>query len=375
MRFVTDTSQGFTFSGGNVGIGTTNPLYALDVIVSGTGPIARFNNGSDNTGCTLSVGGILTCTSDARLKKNIADSDYGLDEIMKLRPVDFNWKSQSAGSQKTIGFIAQDVAGVLPQLVITDANGYQELNTIGMVPVIVKGMQEQQSQITAISNSQFLISNQIQNSNDQILKLSDANISTGDKINIIGQALNDLQNQNGNLKMENDNAKLKMNELQKTIAILEDQMKLLTETNQAVIDFAKVFDPKTMVMKDSLGNLDLGEGQLEAGGIVAGAFTVKMVDSEKKTIGTADLHIYRDENADGTDDNYPGNDGKSIEVKTKAVSDSAKIFVTPQGNAGSSVWVEKIFDANSQMFTGFKIHSAEAVTNDIKIDWFIVESR
>src|SRR3989344_5839160 len=57
---------------GNVGIGTTGPLYTLDVKASGTGVIARFN--SDNsTGCTLADGGTISCSSDISLKKNIED--------------------------------------------------------------------------------------------------------------------------------------------------------------------------------------------------------------------------------------------------------------------------------------------------------------
>ncbi|MBI4091414.1 tail fiber domain-containing protein, partial [candidate division WWE3 bacterium] len=133
---------------GNVGIGTTGPSYTLDVKSSGTN-IARFN-GSNSTGCTLSDGGIIACSSDINLKKNITDLEYGLDSLMSLHPVSFNWKSENDDSSKSLGFIAQEVEQVIPKLVSTDTNGYKELNTIGLVPVLVKGLQEQRQDILGI---------------------------------------------------------------------------------------------------------------------------------------------------------------------------------------------------------------------------------
>ena len=143
---VTATS---TFSG-NVGIGTTAPAYALDVKATGaTGIVARFNN--DNTSCLFNADGTISCSSDARLKKNVEDLDYGLNEIMALRPVAFNWNTDADGAGKGISFIAQEVETILPKLVMTDpANGYKSLNTIGLVPVLAKAIQDQQKEIEAL---------------------------------------------------------------------------------------------------------------------------------------------------------------------------------------------------------------------------------
>src|SRR3989344_64230 len=133
---------------GNVGIGIS-PAYALDVLASGTGIIARFN--SDNaTGCTLADGGTISCSSDLKLKKNIIDISYGLIDLMKLRPVQYNWKTEDEGSTKSLGFIAQEVEIIIPKLIMTDENGNKQLNTIGMIPVLTKSIQEQQKQIDAL---------------------------------------------------------------------------------------------------------------------------------------------------------------------------------------------------------------------------------
>jgi hypothetical protein len=137
---------------GNVGIGTTDPQYSLDVLASGTGIIARFN--SDNSsGCTLADGGTISCSSDETLKKDIVDIDYGLEEVLELNPVTFRWNWNDSSDSKSLGFIAQDVEGVFPQLVTTGNDGLLTLNTTGMVPVLAKAIQEQQLEIDGLSSA------------------------------------------------------------------------------------------------------------------------------------------------------------------------------------------------------------------------------
>jgi len=52
--------------------------------------------------------------SDIRLKNNVENITNGLEIINKLRPVSFTWKNNN---KKTIGFIAQEVEEILPELV------------------------------------------------------------------------------------------------------------------------------------------------------------------------------------------------------------------------------------------------------------------
>jgi hypothetical protein len=159
--FSTDAAERFKIQdsalGGNViisnaslGIGV-DPTYALDVLATGTGIIARFQ--SDNaTGCTLADGGTITCTSDERMKKNIEDITYGLDTLRGLRPVLFNWNYEDDTTSKNLGFIAQEVEALVPKLIATDENGMKSLNTVAMVPILTKAIQEMDLQITDIQN-------------------------------------------------------------------------------------------------------------------------------------------------------------------------------------------------------------------------------
>lgn len=126
-------------AGGNVGIGTNAPAYALHVA-----------NGA------VAGAGAYVNTSDARLKKDIEPVAYGLDAIMKLKPVGFNWKDQTNDWQKQrqIGLVAQDVQSIIPE-VVSKAN--DEQGTLGLaygelVPVLIKAIQDQQAEIAELKN-------------------------------------------------------------------------------------------------------------------------------------------------------------------------------------------------------------------------------
>lgn len=85
-------------------------------------------------------------TSDARMKKGITNLNYGLSQIMQLRPVSFQWKDRKDG-QLNLGLIAQEVAEVIPEAVVKakDEATTMGLNYSSLVPVLIKAVQEQQT--------------------------------------------------------------------------------------------------------------------------------------------------------------------------------------------------------------------------------------
>ena len=68
---------------------------------------------------TIFSNGTTAGRSDIRLKKNIVDATPKLDNLMKLRVVNYEWK-QSINGSKEIGLIAQEVEEIFPNLVITE---------------------------------------------------------------------------------------------------------------------------------------------------------------------------------------------------------------------------------------------------------------
>jgi hypothetical protein len=126
----------YVSSGGNVGIGTTSPTYLL--YVAGT----------------AYASGAAGSLSDIRHKDKVQDLPAGaIDLVEQLRPVTFIWKKPTDDGMKgeQIGFIAQDVAKVLPSVVLTQNNAEKTLGLkyIEIIPVLTKAIQEQQAEIAA----------------------------------------------------------------------------------------------------------------------------------------------------------------------------------------------------------------------------------
>lgn len=131
-RFKTwnNVDQLYLDADGNVGIATTTPQEKL--VVAGN---AIF------TGNVTALS--VTETSDANLKENVTELVYGLDDIMKLRPVNFDYISNGRHS---IGFIAQEVKEIIPE-VVHGSEGSYSLNYSVMTSLLTKGIQQQQQQI------------------------------------------------------------------------------------------------------------------------------------------------------------------------------------------------------------------------------------
>ncbi|WNJ19200.1 tail fiber domain-containing protein [Pontibacter sp. G13] len=99
-------------------------------------------------------------TSDLRAKKDIQPIAYGLDAIMSLRPVSYQWMDRPNDGNR-LGFIAQEMMQVMPEVVashklvkdpVTGEMIRVEMERYGLryteiIPVMVKGMQEQQEVI------------------------------------------------------------------------------------------------------------------------------------------------------------------------------------------------------------------------------------
>jgi hypothetical protein len=111
---------------GNVGLGVVSPTQRLHV-----------------SGNILATGTITP--SDKRLKENIADINYGLKEVLQLRPVSYNWKSEPNG-KKVLGLIAQETLPITPEIVELPPSekDFYSMNYVQLVPVLIKAIQEQQ---------------------------------------------------------------------------------------------------------------------------------------------------------------------------------------------------------------------------------------
>jgi hypothetical protein len=184
-------------SGGNVGIGTSSPGSALEVVATGGGTcaiqgvnpngttapifqassittgstswyayVAQSGNGSAITTNTMFVygnGNIVNVNnsygtlSDIKLKENIVDATPKLDDILKLKVRNFNLIGDK---NKQIGFIAQEMEKIFPALIEETPDKDLDNNDLGtvtktiktsvLIPMLVKAIQELSQEVNEL---------------------------------------------------------------------------------------------------------------------------------------------------------------------------------------------------------------------------------
>ncbi len=123
---------------------------SLRMYINAAGSIGTTKNGTN-----------IYNASDIRLKRNIETIELGLDKILQLNPVKFNWVDGFAEDGKDmLGFIAQEVKDIIPEAV-EDFGGEDNIVEIGdlkvinplrinekfIIPVLVKSIQELKAEI------------------------------------------------------------------------------------------------------------------------------------------------------------------------------------------------------------------------------------
>ena len=92
-----------------------------------------------------------TTSSDERLKENIKEIPYGLEEVLKMKPVEYDWK-EKRGGKHDIGVIAQDIEKLIPEIIkenkdLKTKEDFKSVDYGKMVAVLIKAIQEQQKEI------------------------------------------------------------------------------------------------------------------------------------------------------------------------------------------------------------------------------------
>lgn len=181
IEFISKMSTSNT-RGTGVGVGSIEYLIDGESVIASSVSLLPITNNTINLGSTdnrwntvYATNGTIS-TSDATLKKDITGLHYGLKELMALKPVTFKWKDElTSTNQKVpedkkvtkIGFLAQDLAKVIPEVVqthswqITDEKKPAEFlpnKNLGvfysdLIPVTVKAIQEQQAQIEELKTA------------------------------------------------------------------------------------------------------------------------------------------------------------------------------------------------------------------------------
>ena len=125
-------------------------LWTADTSTNGTAYMEL--EASSTGGGDLTVKGDVIAygsPSDKKYKENIKPIESALDKAMKLQGVTFDWKDNDSilDIKEDIGFIAQDVQEVLPELVRENKKGNLSLRYQGITPILLEAIKELKAEI------------------------------------------------------------------------------------------------------------------------------------------------------------------------------------------------------------------------------------
>jgi len=156
-KFVSSTTATIAYSGYFVNNYTGDGVYSY-ANANNTTYKSIACSGSSGINFYVYSNGTYGTVSDQRLKKNIETTRDGyIDDVMKLRVVKYNWISDDDGTPKELGWIAQELEQVFPNLVQDsqpDENGdtRKEVKTSVLPFILLKAIQEQQAIIESFKS-------------------------------------------------------------------------------------------------------------------------------------------------------------------------------------------------------------------------------
>ena len=131
------------------GLSSQNIVFAFNN--SGSSTQVYYFNGNGTASATN-----WNSTSDVRIKENIKDVTNALDTIDQLRPIEFSYTRDKRTTSDHFGLIAQELEGVLPQLVADsgmndgDVQNIKSVSYTQLIPILIKAVQELKAEVDAL---------------------------------------------------------------------------------------------------------------------------------------------------------------------------------------------------------------------------------
>jgi hypothetical protein len=125
-----------------------------------------------------------TWCSDKRWKKDIEPMHDVLGQVMKLQGVKYNWRTSefpqmNFDSTRQIGFIAQEVEKLFPEVVNTNKEGYKTVHYEKLTAVLTEAMKEQQEEIECMKSDY----EELKQENERLKLENERNRTSNEKLN------------------------------------------------------------------------------------------------------------------------------------------------------------------------------------------------
>jgi hypothetical protein len=141
---------------GNVGIGDFTEIPTITDKLQVFGDIRVGTTGTN--GCLKNFAGTQlagTCVSDRRYKRDITPFGPALGSLTALQPVHYFWRAadfpaQGFGQSQAYGLIAQDVEHILPELVVTGADGFKAVDYSKLPLLTIQAVKELKAENDAL---------------------------------------------------------------------------------------------------------------------------------------------------------------------------------------------------------------------------------
>ncbi|MBI3511485.1 MAG: tail fiber domain-containing protein [Bacteroidetes bacterium] len=210
-------------------VGTGYGVFGSATGTAGTGSrygvYGTASGGSTNYGVYCNGNGGYTGTwlnvSDEKFKENIQPMTGALNKVMLLKPVTYTmkrdeYKSMNFSSGTQVGLIAQDLEKVFPELVAqSSAPGdidpntgkpaiidYKGVNYIGLTPILVEAIQEQQLIIDSVKADNAAIKAQLNSGSSSSASSCNGNIVTDNNGSAIVQLPAGFENANSDFRYQ-----------------------------------------------------------------------------------------------------------------------------------------------------------------------------
>ena len=150
-------------SGGQSSFGIFNFVSNLNAFLISTANKITIPDlaGTGSRTVLADANGLLSApTSSIITKENVQPLNYGLNELLKINPVSFDYIDKNKwGDERNLGFIVEDMYPIVPEVTGTMNNGDMYLDMVKLIPVLTKAIQEQQALIKALEQRILILEN------------------------------------------------------------------------------------------------------------------------------------------------------------------------------------------------------------------------